>query len=242
MIKMCQNLAQLRRQPSGSRARSCLRGVPAAKSSRARMAAVAGTLFLAAGALYPMTSPSIAEAQVLEIGDDGGVTTYDRPTVFTADGATPIVPRPPPSLGGGRVAVVGAADAGLIGQAAAGEALSPALVEAVAWRESRMRSDVISTAGAIGQMQLLPSTARWLRVDPRDASQNYHGGAAFLRLMLNRYDGDLMRALAAYNAGPAAVDRYHGVPPYRETQAYVAAIMDRLSRQAAALNNKGHAR
>ena len=121
-----------------------------------------------------------------------------------------------------------------IGAAAAGAALSPDLVEAVAWRESRFRTDAVSPAGAIGEMQLMPGTAKALGVDPHDVRQNLSGGASYLAGLLKRYDGDMVRALAAYNAGPRAVDRYGGVPPYKETQAYVAAILDRLSQRAAA--------
>jgi soluble lytic murein transglycosylase-like protein len=169
--------------------------------------------------------------QVLEIGEDGGVKVYDRPAVFTDEGSTPIVtaaPRAP------RPARSSAEDHRVIGDAAQAARLSPALVEAVAWQESRMNPGLVSSAGAIGEMQLMPATARALGVDPRDSRQNYGGGAAYLRLLMNRYDGDLIRTLAAYNAGPRAVDRYDGLPPFRETQAYVAAILDRLSRQAAA--------
>ena len=96
-----------------------------------------------------------------------------------------------------------------------------------------MRGGVVSAAGAIGEMQLMPATARALGVDPWDTRDNFRGGAAYLGGLVHRYDGDLIRALAAYNAGPGAVDRYGGVPPYRETQAYVAAIMNRLGRRAA---------
>ena len=81
----------------------------------------------------------------------------------------------------------------------------------------------------------MPATARAMGVDPRDAGQNLAGGAHYLGVMMHRYDGDLVRALAAYNAGPGAVDRYRGVPPFKETQAYVAAIMDRLSQAAVPL-------
>jgi len=95
-----------------------------------------------------------------------------------------------------------------------------------------MTPGVVSSAGAIGEMQLTPATARALGVNPYDTRQNLDGGAAYLRVLMQHYDGDLIRSLAAYNAGPQAVDRYGGVPPYKETQAYVADILALLSDQA----------
>jgi soluble lytic murein transglycosylase-like protein len=79
-------------------------------------------------------------------------------------------------------------------------------------------------------MQLMPETARELGVDPHDPAQNVDGGARYLRDLLIRYDGGLRHALAAYNAGPAAVDRYHGIPPYSETLNYIARIERALRR------------
>ena len=78
-------------------------------------------------------------------------------------------------------------------------------------------------------MQLMPDTAAALGVDASDATQNVHGGAAYLRQMLDQFDGNIELALAAYNAGPEAVRRYGGVPPYRETQDYVAAVLGYLA-------------
>jgi soluble lytic murein transglycosylase-like protein len=170
-------------------------------------------------------------AQVIEIGDGGAVTTYDRPTVFTTEGAAPIETRRV-RIAGGAVRAPTAATGAALRDAADGAALSRDLVEAVAWQESRMRGGVVSATGAIGEMQLMPATARALGVDPWDTRDNFRGGAIYLGGLVHRYDGDLIRALAAYNAGPGAVDRYGGVPPYRETQAYVAAIMNRLGRRA----------
>lgn len=156
------------------------------------------------------------------------MTVYDQPAVFSAEGATPMRVRPnSPAL-----ATTMTPHASALSQAADAAELSPDLVEAVAWSESRLRPGLVSPAGAIGEMQLMPATARALGVNAHDSAQNYRGGAAYLSSMMRRYDGDLERALAAYNAGPGAVDRHHGVPPYRETRAYVGAIMERLSKRA----------
>ncbi len=104
--------------------------------------------------------------------------------------------------------------------------LEPALVKAVIAAESNFSRVAVSRAGAQGLMQLMPATARDLGVkDPFHPVQNVSGGSRYLREMLDRY-GDLHRALAAYNAGPKAVDRYHGVPPYPETQAYVKRVLN----------------
>lgn len=107
--------------------------------------------------------------------------------------------------------------------------LSPALLEAVVWQESRWRHNAVSPAGARGLAQLMPGTARYLGVDPDDPFANLEGGARYLREQLDRFDGDLELALAAYNAGPGRVIRSGGVPNIRETQNYVASIMGRLA-------------
>lgn len=108
--------------------------------------------------------------------------------------------------------------------------LSVRLLEAVAEAESGLNPRAVSPAGALGLMQLMPETARALGVrDPFDLRENVLGGARYLRGLLDRYGGDLVKALAAYNAGPGAVDRYGGVPPYRETQEYVKKILGKLA-------------
>ncbi|WP_426000485.1 lytic transglycosylase domain-containing protein [Caulobacter sp. DWR1-3-2b1] len=176
-----------------------------------------------------------AAAQVLEIGDEGQVTRFDGPAVFTLDrsealGASLIAPRSGLSTSAlpeeVRVALT---------LAAADYALDPKLVEAVAWRESRFHHAARSSKGAVGVMQLMPGTARDLGVDPSDMAQNVKGGAMYLRQMLNRFGGDVRLALAAYNAGPGAVLRHGGVPPYAETQAYVTAILGRMANSSANL-------
>jgi soluble lytic murein transglycosylase-like protein len=107
--------------------------------------------------------------------------------------------------------------------------LSPALIEALVGQESRWRADAVSPKGARGLAQLMPGTARDLGVDPRDPFANLEGGARYLREQLDRFDGNLEKALAAYNAGPGRVIKAGGSPRLRETQEYVAAIMGRLS-------------
>jgi soluble lytic murein transglycosylase len=114
---------------------------------------------------------------------------------------------------------------GLILLTALEHGVSPALVKAVIAAESLFDSDAVSHKGAQGLMQLMPTTASKLGVaDPFSADQNVRGGVRYLREMLDRY-GDMGRALAAYNAGPSAVDRYRGIPPYPETRAYVQRVM-----------------
>jgi len=93
-------------------------------------------------------------------------------------------------------------------------------------QESGWNARARSHKGALGLAQLMPATARMLRVDPRDPEQNLEGGARYLRTQYDRF-GSWRLALAAYNAGPGAVEKHGGVPPYRETQGYVRAIMGR---------------
>lgn len=107
--------------------------------------------------------------------------------------------------------------------------ISPTLLEAVVWQESRWNPGAVSPVGARGLAQLMPGTARQMGVDPHDPSANLEGGARYLRLQLDTFQGDIEKALAAYNAGPGRVVRAGGIPAIRETQAYVAAILSRLS-------------
>jgi soluble lytic murein transglycosylase-like protein len=94
--------------------------------------------------------------------------------------------------------------------------------------ESGFQPKAVSPKGAIGLMQLMPATARQLGVDPNDPRENADGGAQYLRYLLAKYENDpnqVLLALAAYNAGPAAVERYHGVPPFRETREYIIRVL-----------------
>jgi soluble lytic murein transglycosylase-like protein len=115
--------------------------------------------------------------------------------------------------------------AAIVGDAARTHGVDPRLLAAVAGRESAWNAQAVSRTGACGIMQLMPATARYLGVTNLfDVRDNIFGGARYLRALLDVFHGDLDLTLAAYNAGPGAVQRYGGVPPYRETQAYVRSV------------------
>jgi soluble lytic murein transglycosylase-like protein len=107
-------------------------------------------------------------------------------------------------------------------------ALPESFIRSVMKVESGMRQEAMSPKGALGLMQLMPETARALGVDPKDSKQNAEGGAQYLRDLLAKYEDrpdQVVLALAAYNAGPGAVDKFHGVPPYRETREYILKVL-----------------
>lgn len=108
------------------------------------------------------------------------------------------------------------------------QGVPPSLAIGVARVESGLNQSAVSPKGAIGVMQLMPKTAATLKVDPHNTQQNISGGITYLKQLLDRYKGDMPKALAAYNAGPGAVDRHRGVPPYKETQNYVKKITGNL--------------
>lgn len=114
----------------------------------------------------------------------------------------------------------------LVDEASLSSGTPPGLVRAVMMAESDGDPSAISLAGAQGLMQLMPGTAQSCGVaDPFDPQQNVRCGARYLKVLLDRYHDNVTLAVAAYNAGPGAVDRYHGVPPYPETRAYVARVI-----------------
>ncbi|MBR6012888.1 MAG: lytic transglycosylase domain-containing protein [Selenomonadaceae bacterium] len=114
----------------------------------------------------------------------------------------------------------------MLTSAALKHGVDPKLVKAIAIAESDMNQDEISEVGAIGVMQLMPETAAGLGVNPYDEQENIEGGTMYLKQMLDKFDGNVSHAVAAYNAGPGAVQKYGGIPPYGETQAYVGRVMD----------------
>ncbi len=212
---------------------------------------LARAIATAAAAVCVLGAP-VARAQVIEIGPGGSVTTFDGPSVHVAGAARSI--REVMGLDAEAPATLRADPASsatlrapahvrpLVEAAAARHGLAPALLDAVAHQESRFRQEAVSHKGAIGVMQLMPGTARALGVDPHDKIQNLDGGARYLRAMLDRFGGDVTLALAAYNAGPGAVERHRGVPPFRETQDYVRRIRADLDARAPAAAPSGERR
>ncbi|WP_269716709.1 lytic transglycosylase domain-containing protein [Caulobacter sp. NIBR2454] len=178
------------------------------------LARAAFATVLAAACLTAAAVP--ARADVLEIDETGEVVLLTRtpakPVAVTRDaqGSTALAP--------------------LFARAEQRTDVSASLIEAVAWTESRFQTRAVSPKGAQGVMQLMPGTARMLGVsDATNPAQNIQGGATYLRSLLQEFGGDTVLALAAYNAGPGAVRRYGGVPPYPETRAYVDRVLARLA-------------
>ena len=111
------------------------------------------------------------------------------------------------------------------------QGLDPSFVHAVIWQESKYKNEARSHAGAQGLMQLIPATAaRFGCADPYDAAANIEAGTKYLKWLLKRFDGNVELALAGYNAGEGAVDKYKGIPPYNETRNYVKIISQRYGK------------
>ena len=187
----------------------------------------------AIAACLVFAGPGHALAQVLEVGADGQFTTYAGPSLYTNDGVRPLQVTPAPTVGSRRSAPASVVEQA-IAAAAARHSVSAPLLREIAWQESRYNQEAISPKGARGVMQLMPTTAQGLGVDPLDLKSNVDGGAAYVAQLLRRFNGDLERTLAAYNAGPEAVERYGGIPPFAETRAYVRAILARLTSEGSA--------
>jgi len=118
----------------------------------------------------------------------------------------------------------------IISDASRKHGLDENLLRAIVKQESGFNPGAVSSKGAMGLMQLMPQTARELDVtNPFDPAENVEGGAKYLKSMIDRFNGNLPNALAAYNAGPKAVETYGGVPPYNETKNYVSSILNMLS-------------
>ena len=195
-------------------------------------------------ALFTAWAPACAD--VLELGADGTVyvRASDLPSQtkvasdVTALETVGTLELPAEAVTLVAVSAVPARYAAAVEQLSQLNHLSPALLEALVWQESRWHAGARSPAGAIGLAQLMPGTARDLGVDPRDPTANLAGGARYLRQQLDRFDGDIELALAAYNAGPGRVMRDRAIPRIRETQQYVRSVIDRLSSQSVSTGAK----
>jgi len=196
------------------------------------------TLCLVAAIAWAAGS-SAASADVMEVGTDGyswiaggpsaGAALPDSPRIASEAGSEPAVEPQGASLTRISMSAGPPRWQPRIAELAAKYDISPALLAAVVWQESRWNPGAVSPMGARGLAQLMPDTARQMGIDPHDPSANLEGGARYLRLQLDAFGGDLEKALAAYNAGPARVARAGGVPAIRETQLYVSSILARLS-------------
>ena len=154
------------------------------------------------------------------------VASFEQEDFVPPPGVPPSPPNP--------VAKPGLTPRELVAQAAQHVGLPAAIVQSIARAESGYREDAVSPKGAIGLMQLMPQTAAQLSSDPHDPAQNADAGARYLRDLLLKYENDphqVSKAVAAYNAGPAAVDKYHGIPPYAETIQYVNRVLKQYEKE-----------
>jgi hypothetical protein len=187
-----------------------------------------------------LAMPLAAHADVLQIESDGARWVAGGPVVpelpFAAAIDEDTLEVLPDGTGFHPASITSVADAAgperfraRVAELAAKYDISPTLLEAVVWQESRWNTAAVSPVGARGLAQLMPGTARQMGVDPHDPMANLEGGARYLRMQLDAFGGDIERALAAYNAGPGRVQKAGGIPKIRETQLYVASIMARLT-------------
>lgn len=193
------------------------------KSSRHNRAWSAGVVVMLAGlGLLPSALANI----YAYTSDDGAVSLSN----VQEDHRYAVLISSPSGLAAGKAPVVMAEKAnyeGIVDEVAQTYGLESALLHAVISVESHYRPNAVSRAGAVGLMQLMPLTARYYGVaDPLDPVQNLHGGARYLSYLLKLFDNDVSLALAAYNAGEAAVAKYgNRIPPYRETENYVPKVL-----------------
>jgi soluble lytic murein transglycosylase-like protein len=192
------------------------------ESVLARMSALQAMVDTASGAAAPATGDGAGFSAAMAAASTGSSSS----NAAFASLASPLAPAAPAAATGGTSALPAGTPYGAeITAAAERNGLDPALLAGLIKQESGFKPDARSGAGAQGLTQLMPGTAAGLGVtDPLDPAQAIEGGAKYLKQQLDRFGGDTARALAAYNAGPGAVQRFGGVPPYAETQNYVRAV------------------
>ncbi len=229
-------------KPPRRRRRPLGRRIAAPRRPRARglrtTPLVVGLAALLALAWAAASAPRVTAADIYRcVGADGSMHFSNAPTsncfkrIIKVDRVRPDAPERAGGAAarGGPPAAIARYD-GLIAEVAARHSLEPALIKAVIRAESNFDPHAISHKGAQGLMQLMPTTAaRYGVADPFEPRANVEAGVRHLKMLLGLYDGDLRLALAAYNAGQPAVERYgRRVPPYPETQAYVQAVLNHL--------------
>jgi soluble lytic murein transglycosylase-like protein len=181
----------------------------------------------------------IADGSVIRLQTTLGVIEIQASTVAAFEQEDFAAPAVPPAIVAPATApsiTIALTPQELVTRAALHAGLPPAIVHSIARAESGYREDAVSPKGAIGLMQLMPKTALELDADPRDPQQNADAGARYLRDLLQKYENDphqVSKAVAAYNAGPAAVDKYHGIPPYPETIQYVNRVLKQYEKEQA---------
>ena len=200
-----------------------------------RLARTTAAMFVAA---FGVATPALG--QVMDISADGtvavrqgsGAATWEVVNSPASDkvvavNANPNIPQAAVTMGD--PAPVPQQYSAALTFAANSANISPSLLAALVWQESRWDAKAVSRKGAVGLTQLMPGTARDLGVNPTDPLANLLGGARYLRQLLDQFDGDVEKALAAYNAGPARVRNAGGIPAIAETRNYVASIVRRIS-------------
>lgn len=202
----------------------------------ATLAASAGEYVVLSNGFRIHADSHTAEGALVRLQTSQGVIEIQASTVaaFEKEDYTPPPPAPPKPPDPIPDVQSRLTPQEMITRAAIQAGLPPAIVHSVAKAESGYQTDALSPKGAIGLMQLMPATAAELNVDPHDPAQNAEAGARYLRDLLLKYENDphqVSKAVAAYNAGPGAVDKYNGIPPYRETVDYVNRVLKEYEKE-----------
>jgi hypothetical protein len=208
----------------GSNSMKC---VPVLALILAALPAFAGELVVFSSGLKLRADRHEQEGTQIRLFHNGGVTEVPATLISGFEQEEVVVAPAPPIAEVPEVKIpTPQSPKEMLREAALRSGLPPEFVQSVALVESGLRPNAVSPKGAIGVMQLMPGTAKTLGADPHDTAQNIDAGTRLLRELLVKYNGDVVKALAAYNAGEGAVDRYQGVPPYNETRWYVKKVID----------------